>query len=152
MTGNSVTIDLDTRALQAPFARFLAVASGTARSDLLADIGEAMLNSTRDRAAEQKGPDGTPWVPLSPRYAKRKAKQRPGRPILEFDRHLLGDMLSWQPDGEDAVLVGTNAIYGATHQFGRGGIPPRPFLGISADDEGELLAIVSEHLRAALAG
>jgi phage gpG-like protein len=39
-------------------------------------------------------------------------------PILKFDFHMLGDMASWQTDGNDAVLVGTNAPYGAIHQFG----------------------------------
>ena len=33
------------------------------------DIGEAMLNRTRERFNSQTAPDGTPWRALSPAYA-----------------------------------------------------------------------------------
>jgi phage gpG-like protein len=101
-------------------------------------------------------------------------------------------MFSWQTDGDDALLVGTNAPYGAIHQFGgtirrparsthvyfrlgRDGevgrrfapksrsnfaqrvtvpehnikMPARPWLGISAADERELLDIAEDHIKAA---
>jgi phage virion morphogenesis protein len=84
---------------------------------LLRDIGEELLNSTRDRAQQQVDPAGRRWAALSPGYKRWKDGKRPGLPILKFDNHLLGDQLSYQVGG-NMVLVGTNAPYGAAHQFG----------------------------------
>ena len=117
-------------------------------------IGEYLVRTTRERGEAQVSPDGTPFAPLSERYRRYKEKKRPGVPILRFDFHMQGDQLSHQVAG-DTLYVGTNAIYGATHQFGRtielpdgrtAEIPARPWLGLSADDEKEVLAIAHDHL------
>lgn len=84
---------------------------------LLSDIGEYLVRSTRERAKTESAPDGTPWKALSPRYKKFKDKKRPGVPELKFDFHMLGDQFTYQVDG-DELAVGTNARYGAIHQFG----------------------------------
>ncbi len=150
MSGAFFSIELNDEGMRAAFARLQSAVGGDGLRIALGDIGEAMKTATQARAAREESPDGTPWVDLSPKYKKRKAARRPGVPKLKFDGHLLGDMFSWQRDGDDAVLVGTNAIYGATHQFGRGGIPARPFLGLSEDDKTEILDILGDHLRTAL--
>lgn len=150
MAGARVTITVDDADLQATLNR-LADFGGAPLQAALGDVGEHVLNTTRDRAARQQAPDGTPWVPLSPKYAKRKEKKRPGAPILKFDLHLLGDRLSYQL-GDGHVDIGTSALYGATHQFGRGAIPARPFLGLSAEDERDVLEILGEHLELAIDG
>ena len=53
--------------------------------------------------------------------------------------------------GADWVEVGSPLVYGATHQFGRGPIPARPYLGLSADDEvdihDEILDFIEDALR-----
>lgn len=90
---------------------------GEGRELLLSHIGETVANSTRARADRQVSPDGTPWKALSPAYKRWKNRKRPGVPMLRFDRHMLGDMFAWQVEG-DALYVGTNAPYGAAHQFG----------------------------------
>lgn len=120
--------------------------SGEDRTLMLADIGEYLLNATRERASEEIAPDGTPWPALSPRYARRKARKRPNLPMLRFDNYLLGDRLSLQVVGE-SLFVGTSAIYGAAHQLGydERNLKARPFLGMS--DERQVLAIAGEHLR-----
>jgi phage virion morphogenesis protein len=161
---------------------------------MLEDIGEYLLRSTRDRAAQEKAPDGTPWAPLSPRYKRFKDKKRPGVPKLKFDFHMLGDQFSQQVAG-DTLLVGTNAKYGAIHQFGgdidrparstevffkreRDGtvgnrfvsrrksnfaqrvtlpaykitMTARPWLGLSREDETEVLAIAAEHVLGSASG
>jgi phage gpG-like protein len=107
---------------------------------------------------------------------------------LKFDFHMLGDQLAQQVAG-DTLLVGTNAKYGAIHQFGgsinrparssevyfrqaRNGtvgnrfvsrrrsnfaqrvtlpaykvkMTARPWLGLSPQDETEVLMIASEHI------
>ena len=119
---------------------------------LMQEIGEALLISTRERAALEIGPDGVPWAPLSPRYARRKAKLRPGVPKLVFDNRMLG-RLTWQADRTQA-LVGTNVPYAAAQQFGRPDInlPARPWLGTDPEDRNEILRLLRKHLELALAG
>ena len=119
----------------------------------LADLGEYLVRSTRERAAAEVDPTGSPWAPLSPRYKARKDKRRPGLPMLKHDNHMLGDQFSWQVRGTE-LLVGTNAIYGALHQFGGtdsmapgpAAVPARPWLGLSAEDETEALDILEDHI------
>ena len=82
---------------------------------LLARIGEYLQDATRDRFKSQSGPDGSAWQPLQPRYQRRK-KQNKDK-ILTLRGHLRGQ-IHWQPDGDDAVLVGTNSKYGGIHQKG----------------------------------
>lgn len=138
---------------------------------LLTDIGEYLLGSTRDRAAREVSPDGTPWPALSPRYARRKEKKRPGAKMLTFDHHMLGDRLASQVEG-DTLYVGTSAKYGAIQQFGgtiqhhaysrirdratigahEVTIPARPWLGIDQQDEEEIVALTRDHLLMGLEG
>lgn len=128
------------------------------------DIGEAMLNVTRERFNSQTAPDGSTWAPLSPAYQAVK-KQNVDK-ILTLHGRLRGT-LDYQAD-KDQVRIGTPLIYGATHQFGAakgafgrtrfgvpipwGTIPARPFLGLSSDDEQELLDILNDHLSRAMQG
>ena len=112
------------------------------------DIGEAMLNVTRERFNTQTAPDGTPWKPLSPAYALVK-KPNPDKILTRYGR--LRGTLTYQA-GPKEVRIGTPLVYGATHQFGRGAIPARPFLGLSQSDEQELLDILNDHLSRALGG
>jgi len=80
-------------------------------------------------------------------------------PKLKFDLHMLGDQLSYQV-GQNYVEVGTNAKYGALHQFGGlpsmaagpAAVPARPWLGLSADDERDLTDIVQEYLDEIVSG
>jgi phage virion morphogenesis protein len=90
---------------------------GNALELMLSDIGEYLVRATRERAKREVSPEGEPWKALSPRYKKYKDKKRPGVPKLKFDFHMLGDQFTYQVD-RDELLVGTNAKYGAIHQFG----------------------------------
>lgn len=129
---------------------------------MLLDIGEALVNSTRDRFSAQRGPDGQTWKSLSPRYLATKSPN-PGK-ILQRRGDLVRQIF---PQVEGAtLLVGTDRVYGAVHQFGAlkgafgktrrgapipwGDIPARPFLGISDDDAEEIIAITRDHLQARL--
>lgn len=162
MAGASVSITMDDVKVEAMFDRLLSFAEGDRRKAFLGDIGEAMKTSTEERATQEIDPMGDPWVPLSPKYAAWKARKRPGVPILKFDFHMLGDMLSWQySDDGSAVLIGTNAIYGSIHQNGgfvilpyggRVEIPARPFLGLSTADSVTINEIADAHLLASIEG
>ncbi|MGS1014106.1 phage virion morphogenesis protein [Rhodanobacter sp. UC4450_H17] len=154
MAGARIEVQVDTSGAAAGLDAVAAQLSPAGQKLLLSDIGEYMLRSTRDRGVDQVDPGGHRWRALEPSYARWKAKKRPGVPILKFDHHMLGDQLSWQLDGEAAVLVGTSAIYGAIHQFGarngEHGIPARPWLGVSAADEEKIVALTRDHLLAHL--
>lgn len=106
---------------------------------MLDDIGEYVLRATRERGDREVSPDGEPFADLDPAYERWKRKKRPGVGILRFDFHMMGDQLSHQVVG-DAVYIGTNAVYGAVQHF------HRPWLGLSDEDEDEVLAIAHDHL------
>ena len=158
MAGAHLTLIVDDADAQVLFGR-LAEFSGAPMQLALADIGEHLLNSTRDRAAAQVDPSGVPWVPLSPRYERFKEKKRPNVPKLKFDAHMLGDQLSYQAR-PGSLDLGTSAVYGAIQQFGgkpgmRPGtrnIPARIWLGLSEQDRTDIVEILGEHLQRAIGG
>ncbi len=138
--------------------------SGRNLSPVLKDIGEHLLDSTQQRFARQTAPDGSLWQALSPQY--QSAKKRNANKILMLDGHLSGT-LRWQVSG-NTLLFGSDRVYAATHQFGAkkgtfgktkgdksipwGDIPARPFLGLSAADERDIVDIVHDHLQDAWTG
>lgn len=144
-----ITVDLGVDDVSAALARVTAVGRGLRAVYL--DIGEYLLTATRDRAAAQRAPDGSAWTPLSPRYQRRKSRERPGLPILRYDFHMLGDRLGYQAD-DTVLLFGTSAVQGAAQQFGYKKLPARPWLGLSDEDELEVVQIVADHYERALEG
>ncbi|WP_439640078.1 phage virion morphogenesis protein [Nevskia sp.] len=172
MAGALIELDLSglaaAEAMLAEYQRLIA-----SPRPLLKDIGEYLLESTDQRFDRREAPDGTPWAAVSPEYANYKSrghdrqrsastgrllKQKPGsratqrsggnqnpEDILELTRDLRR-LIRYQVNGSE-LLVGTDREYGATHQFGRGGIPARPFLGVSAEDEREIASIVRKYLQ-----
>lgn len=116
----------------------------------LGNIGEHLQLTHRDHFDEQRSPDGTPWQPLSEGYANRKQKNK-GQ-ILRLN-DILRDTLAYNI-GKDSLEFGSNQVYAAIHQFGGSenmiprlaAIPARPFLGLSNDDEQEVIAILKEFL------
>ena len=108
------------------------------------DIGEALLNSTRERFNTMRAPDGSLWPSLSPGYAGRKSKN--AELILTLNGYLRG-LLTIQTS-KDTLRIGTPLIYGATHQVGDASrhIPARPFLGLSESDTQDILDALEEWL------
>jgi len=82
---------------------------------------------------EQGSVETGKWAPLSPPYARWKARVRPGRPILVFDGDLKKDMITpgqgiydvWR----SGMRVGTDIEYAIYHQNGTPGMPARPLIG-----------------------
>ncbi|MFK3859296.1 phage virion morphogenesis protein [Pseudoalteromonas rhizosphaerae] len=113
----------------------------------LGNVGEHLMLTHRDHFDEQHSPDGDPWQPLSPDYAKRKKKNKDK--ILRLN-DILRDTFAYNV-GDESLEFGTNMEYGAIHQFGGtsdmiprlAAIPARPFLGLSTDDEKEVIEIMS---------
>lgn len=162
MSGARVELEFDNAAVLSAIRG--ALAELTDPRPMLLDIGEALVNSTRDRFSAQRGPDGQTWKSLSPRYLQTKSPN-PGK-ILQRRGDLVRQIF---PQVEGAtLLVGTDRVYGAVHQFGAlkgafgktrrgapipwGDIPARPFLGISDDDAAEIIAIARDHLQTRLQG
>lgn len=122
------------------------------------DIGEYLHQSTDERFQRKVAPDGSPWAPLS---AVTLAKKK-GTGILR-EKGTLQDTLRKQVTSTE-LAFGTDRPYGAVHQFGQkkgasgktgkgssipwGDIPARKYLGLSADDEIEVLFIIHEYLLA----
>lgn len=82
---------------------------------------------------EQGSVETGKWSPLSPPYARWKARVRPGRPILVFDGDLRREMTVpgegiydvWR----SGMKVGTAIEYATYHQNGTPGMPARPLIG-----------------------
>lgn len=161
------TIKLEDSVVQAALGR---LADGM--DDLsgpMAEIGEVLVQSSKQRIDQGISPDGTPFAPRSQttlaNYARAPIVVPQGGPLK-----LRGDMQSniFAQSGVDHVEVGSNAIQSGVMQFGAeqgafgasigkdskgrdhfhsipwGDIPARPFLGISEDDRTNVVAIVDE--------
>lgn len=144
-------------------------AAGQHPEPLLRAIGVGLLRNTQDRFDAETAPSGAAWKPLSAWYLGHK--RGPGILRGAGMRGGLQGSLSMHVDG-GAVIIGTNKIYGAVHQFGatitpknptgllvmrdyRGRvmgtarsvtIPARPYLGLSTRDEETIMDVTEEHL------
>lgn len=120
----------------------------------LLDIAEYLHQSTDDRFRRQVAPDGSPWAPLAPSTLVRKKTSK----ILRQDGYLQDTMRHSVSDNE--LALGTDRPYGAIHQFGQrkgtsgssgghplpwGDIPARPYLGLSSDDETEVVLLIRDY-------
>lgn len=131
-----IRVEIDDRELRAFLARF----SGQAgMGPALREIGEVLAETTKQRFASSRGPDGTVWAPNSDvtllRYVQAfggLGKRRAGggrnltakgtrrlaakKPLIGETRSL-SSTITYQVAG-DSVTVGTPMIYGGVQQFG----------------------------------
>lgn len=138
---------------------------GRQRGPLLDVIGRKLAESSRMRFEDQRAPGGQAWAPSA------RAREQAGQTLVDTGR--LRDSITHRVAG-DGVEVGTNVIYAATHQLGaeiqarnapylafkigdrfvrvrKVSIPARPFLGVDADDEADILALSADYLEGAWA-
>lgn len=94
-------------------------------------IGRDLVKETLRRMDDERTPDGHVWQALAPATVKRRGS---AHPILEVSRALKGS-ISFVASN-DGLAVGTNIIYGPTHQLGRkaSNVPARPYLGTNEAD------------------
>ena len=160
MPGATIEVTFDDAKVQRALRRL--IAAGSDMTPAMRDIGEHLLNTTRERFVDQKAPDGKPWATLTPTTRERKRRNKDK--ILTLEGYLRGN-LAYRA-GADQVEVGSPSIYAGTHQFGArkgafgktargapipwGDIPARPFLGLSDDDQDEIGRIVARYLAEAL--
>lgn len=119
-------------------------------------LGETLKKIHNQRFKDQKSPSGEPWAALSPQYAAYKAKKGKGNRILKFEG-ALSQRTAYNYD-DRGVEFGSPMKYARVHQFGstkasgRGsGIKPRPWLGVSDQDEQFLLDKATAHLNRVIA-
>lgn len=84
------------------------------REPLFAKINEYLLRSTRQRFKDQVDPDGKRWAALSPRYLKRKHRNKDK--VLTLRGHLQG-LLRGQFDN-DKLDFGSDRKYAAKLHYG----------------------------------
>lgn len=154
MAGASIEVEIRDEVVVRAFQRLEGVMDNT--TPVMAAIGTGLVGSTHRRFLTQTDPEGAPWVALNPDY---RAMKRNSRILTETGR--LRDSMTSRP-GPDQVVVGTNVISAAVHQFGATivprnashlvfrlasgvvlaksvTVPARSFLGINDDDE-EMIA------------
>lgn len=136
---------------------------------LFQDLGEYLVKSTTDRFPTGRAPDGSVWAAKSPvtlaAYAARKDRAD-SRPLFG-PSGALSSTIAYEAFS-DRVEWGSPMIYAAVQQFGAGkgafgrtsrgapipwgNIPARPFAGISAEDEVQMVDIVGDWFEAAARG
>lgn len=137
--------------------------------DDLADVGKAVdltpairqaaryfqsaaIQRIRRAAADA---DGSPFAPLSARYARQKARKVGQRPILVSSGRLIRSLssgseriLEVRPDG---FSYGTRVPYAGHHASGTSKMPRRDFISFGAADLERIEVMLLEHLVAQLA-
>lgn len=147
---------------------------------ILDQIGEYLIDSTKQRFHYSVAPDGKRWAPntevtilqymgkFSGSYTKRGRISKRGAERARDKKPLFGEtgVLNLTIDkkivGNDTLLIGSPMEYAAAQQFGMkkgyagtnkrgspvpwGDIPARPFLGISDQDKGAIIDIISMNL------
>lgn len=119
-----------------PFARVLRrfsdnLADATPAFEAMAEYQVGTVNARQ--FAEQGSAETGKWAPLSPPYARFKARVRPGRPILVFDGDLRKEMTvpgkGVYEIHRRGMTVGTDLPYAKYHQKGTPNMPARPLMG-----------------------
>ena len=145
MAGTGLEIRIESEGLERLNRRLAEMTAGLKDfGPLLEGLGAEVESQTRRRISEEKAaPDGKPWKAWSDAYGETR---HGGHSLLEGEGDLL-DSIQYVVDG-DRVEIGTNLIYGAIHQFGGDevgiAIPARPYLGVSQENEEDLLAVLDD--------
>ncbi len=115
--------------------------------DHMADV--LFTSETKQFQTEGKFASGG-WAPLSPRYARWKAKHYPGRGILERTRRLKRS-LTRRPFGIERIRanemeIGTDVPYATYHQHGGTNLPQRRPLELREATRNQMVKILQRHI------
>lgn len=128
----------------------LASRSASAKTVLMAEIGEALVSGTIDRFTKGEDPEGHTWEPSGRAWAEGVDDGGFGKTLVDTAR--LRNSIDYAA-APDALAVGSNVVYARVHQLGgkagRGRkvtIPARPYLGVSKADMEEVQSILAEFL------
>lgn len=166
MTGATFTVEIDDLVVRERISSLIHRMENP--QPFLQSVGLGLVESTKRRFDQGVAPDGSPWMPLMPSTIRKRIKNgKTPIKILVETKALEASIIS-QVEG-DVVKVGVNNVgeqsaYAAIHQFGgtinrpaRTGrafgrenvsipaytitMPARPYLGVSADDEADILEL-----------
>lgn len=153
MSGAALRITLD---LGDAFAYLSRIEGGLGdATPLFTEIGSALEASTRERVQTTKlAPDGTPWLDISEGWRKTKKKRGHAEGILTMRGDLLNS-IAFEAGADFVQIIAGPTEYAAIHQFGGtdgmaagpAAVPARPYLGVSAEDEAEILDAADTWLR-----
>lgn len=144
---------MNRKATEAVAKKVEALGSPELLTDILNAVGAHLMIVTDERFAAQEGPDLATrevkeWPALSAKYLEKRP-DRVGRPILT-DTTRLRDSIVYKV-AQPRLYWGTNVVYAAAQQFGFKRIPPRPYLGLSVEDEREIEGIIEDHIKGNMA-
>lgn len=166
-----ITVKFDDRQVRDVLAQL--VARGKNLRPAFLEIGEDMVESTKQRFSTATSPDGTPWASNSPvtlenylgafkgsrkkdgSLSKAGTKRSESKKPLTGETKSLQKTISYQVEDSSSVSIGSPKVYAAMHQFGGttaqfphlwGDIPARPFLGVSSSDRENILDIIGSYL------
>lgn len=116
-------------------------------------VGEAIYAHEREVfATEGAATAGGRWAPLSPRYAAWKARQAPGRTILQLTGAMMESLIrpgathSIYRVTDDSIEVGTSDPKVIRHQQGTGRMPARRVIDPPPRVIEGLVQIVERHI------
>lgn len=150
-----IEVTLDDREVRQMFSRLQKRLGDL--TPVMEDLGELIVERTKQRFARSTDPAGRPWAPNKPATLARK---KGTKPLIGETKSLMGT-LYYRAD-RASVTVGSPMEYAAIHQFGgqagrskKATIPPRPFLPVTesgqwlgTDDRQAVLDILRDYLAA----
>lgn len=151
MTGISYKVTIDDKDMHDKLAELI---DRMAKPEgFYANVGDHLLLSVAERFENSEGPDGEKWPALSPITIARDDAAEIDRTGILWVEGVLKESINREVDGA-SVRIGSDLPYAAIQHFGgeskgymKGAvIPPRPYLGLSAEDEAEILAIAEDYL------
>ncbi|MBT2131222.1 phage virion morphogenesis protein [Aliiroseovarius lamellibrachiae] len=123
----------------------LSVLPGFEMAELADDAAAILESSTRARFETKEAPDGTPWADWSDDYAATRGSNH----SLLINEGEMRDSIASYATGDEAA-VGSNLVYFAHQHFGGeeidSGIPARPVLGMSDQDEQDIYDLATGRL------
>ena len=108
-------------------------------------VGEYMKRRTiKECFDKEQSPNGEKWKPLKEATLKRR-RNKSSHKILQ-DMGELRRSIQYKSSKND-VVIGSKLKYARTHQFGRGKIPARPYLGVTQSDKQHITNMFAIYLR-----
>lgn len=111
-------------------------------------VGRYVQRQTiKERFDKEQSPDGQKWKPLAPSTVKhRKKRHKKGNMKILQDTGELRRSIAYEPE-DNCVKIGSKLKYARTHQFGRGKIPARPFLGVNDMEKQQIISMFRQYVK-----
>ena len=101
--------------------------AANARRDAVKAMAAEASDLVTDGFKRSTSPSGVTWRPLKRARARNRKRGDVGKPLMDTGR-LRASVTAAPRVTSDGFVITADPIYAATHQYGRGAIPARPFL------------------------